>query len=109
MVRATLTSPSLPRGRRTTARARASRRESPGGEPRLSHVKLFMCFYFVTTALHALHVIVGLFLIAWVAVRAWLNEYSKENHNFVHGVGLYWHFVDLVWIFLYPTLYLLRH
>lgn len=82
---------------------------SPDGELRLSHVKLFMCFYFVTTALHALHVIVGLFLLTFVAIKATLNAYGRENHNFVHGVGLYWHFVDLVWIFLYPTLYLLRH
>lgn len=82
---------------------------APSGEQRLSHVKLFMCFYFVTTMLHALHVIIGLFLLAYVAATGWLNRISREQHNFVDGVGLYWHFVDLVWIFLYPTLYLLRH
>lgn len=82
---------------------------SPTGEERLSHVKLFMCFYFIATALHALHVIIGLCLLLFVIIKAKFNGFSRENNNFVHGVGLYWHFVDLVWIFLYPTLYLLRH
>lgn len=82
---------------------------SPDGQPRLSHVKLFMCFYFATTMLHAIHVIVGLFLLAFVSFAAWRKRYTRERHDFVDGVGLYWHFVDLVWIFLYPTLYLLRH
>lgn len=82
---------------------------SPDGVDRLSHVKMFMCFYFIATGLHALHVIVGLFLLGYVAVRAWRGAYTRDDHNFVDGVGLYWHFVDLVWIFLYPTLYLLRH
>ena len=82
---------------------------SPAGDARLSHVKLFMCFYFIATGLHALHVVVGLFLLAYVGLRAWRGAYTRDDHNFVDGVGLYWHFVDLVWIFLYPTLYLLRH
>ena len=82
---------------------------SPDGQPRLSHVKLFMCFYFATTLLHAIHVIVGLGLLAFVTFAAWRKQYTPDQHNFVDGVGLYWHFVDLVWIFLYPTLYLLRH
>lgn len=82
---------------------------SPDGQARLSHVKLFMCFYFATTMLHAIHVIVGLGLLAYVAFTGWRKRYTLEQHNFVDGVGLYWHFVDLVWIFLYPTLYLLRH
>lgn len=80
-----------------------------GSETRPAHVKLFMCFYFISTALHAVHVIVGIGLLGLVAVRARLGQFSKDDHNFVDGVGLYWHFVDLVWIFLYPTLYLLRH
>ena len=82
---------------------------SPDGVARMSHVKMFMCFYFAATGLHAVHVIVGLFLLAYVGLRAWWGTYTHDDHNFVDGVGLYWHFVDLVWIFLYPTLYLLRH
>lgn len=83
--------------------------QSPDGAARPSHVKLFMCFYFVTTLLHAVHVIVGLALLAYVAVVSQTARPGRVGQNFIEGVGLYWHFVDLVWIFLYPTLYLLRH
>ena len=41
------------------------------------------------------------------AVWAWRGAFTPENHNFIEGLGLYWHFVDIVWIFLFPLLYLL--
>jgi cytochrome c oxidase subunit 3 len=62
------------------------------------------------TGLHALHMIVGLGLLAFLVPKALRGEFSAENHNWVEGVGLYWHFVDIIWIFLFPLLYLLgRH
>jgi cytochrome c oxidase subunit 3 len=62
------------------------------------HLKLFFVLYFFTTLLHALHLFIGVFLVTLV---------PPENKEFTENVGLYWHFVDLVWIFLFPLLYLL--
>lgn len=70
----------------------------------------FFVLYFCMTGLHALHMIVGLGLLAFLVPKALRGEFSAENHNWVEGVGLYWHFVDVIWIFLFPLLYLLgRH
>jgi cytochrome c oxidase subunit 3 len=75
-----------------------------------SHAKLFFLFYFVLTGVHALHVLIGIVLLVVIAWRASAGAYSHENHNAVEVSGLYWHFVDIVWIFLFPLLYLLgRH
>ena len=78
--------------------------------PEGPEVQMFFNLYFAMTGLHALHMVVGIGLLLFVIVRAWQGAYSRENHNFVEGMGLYWHFVDIVWIFLFPLLYLLgRH
>jgi cytochrome c oxidase subunit 3 len=71
-------------------------------------VRLFMCFYFVMTAVHATHMLIGIGIFAVVAYNAWKERYSSEYYNPIEISGLYWHFVDLVWIYLFPTLYLLR-
>jgi cytochrome c oxidase subunit 3 len=71
------------------------------------HVEMFFNLYFAMTGLHALHMIVGMVILAIMAFSAWRGAYTPENHNFVEGMGLYWHFVDIVWIFLFPLLYLL--
>jgi cytochrome c oxidase subunit 3 len=71
--------------------------------------ELFICLYFAMTGLHALHMIVGVGLIAGTIAPAWLGWFTPENHNWVEGMGLYWHFVDIVWIFLFPLLYLVGH
>jgi len=84
-------------------------RAIPDGGTRGEHVELFIVIYFITTALHALHVLIGVILLLVLAIPASRGRFTPKYHNFVDGVGLYWHFVDLVWIFLYPTLYLLRH
>lgn len=68
--------------------------------------QMFFCFYFAMTGLHAAHMIVGIALLSGLLVPAYLGWFGAENHNFVEGLGLYWHFVDIVWIFLYPLLYL---
>lgn len=71
---------------------------------------LFFCLYFGMTGLHAIHMVVGMALLAGVGIAAWVGRFTPENHNFVEGMGLYWHFVDIVWIFLFPLLYLMgRH
>ena len=70
-------------------------------------VEMFFNLYFVMTGLHALHMVVGAGLLIALIYLAWRGRFSPENHNLVEGVGLYWHFVDIVWIFLFPLLYLL--
>ncbi len=73
-------------------------------------VLIFFWIYFVMTGLHALHMIVGLGLMAWLLWTAFRGHYTSEYYMPVEMSGLYWHFVDIVWIFLFPLLYLLgRH
>ncbi len=73
-------------------------------------VRIFFFIYFVMTGLHALHMIIGLGLMAWLLWKAWLGSYTADYYAPVEISGLYWHFVDIVWIFLFPLLYLLgRH
>lgn len=83
----------------------------PGGfftNTELKHPKshLFFSFYFVMTGLHGLHVIIGMGLIAWVLKRTMRGEFGPHYYTPVEMVGFYWHFVDLVWIYLFPLLYL---
>ena len=69
-------------------------------------VILFLTFYYIMTGLHALHMIVGLGLLLVLIVMASLRFFSPERYMGVELSGLYWHFVDIVWIFLLPLLYL---
>ena len=78
----------------------------PGPE-KAGSVEMFFNLYFLMTGLHALHMIIGIGILAVLAWLAWRGVFSPGNHNLVEGVGLYWHFVDIVWIFLFPLLYLL--
>lgn len=71
------------------------------------HLVLFFFLYFFMTALHALHLIVGLGLICWLLCHLKLPSWSEDHENLIENTGLYWHFVDLVWIFLFPFLYLI--
>ena len=73
--------------------------------PDRNGAQLFFVFYFFTTAIHGLHVIVGLGLVAWIILRA--REFTSSRHTAVLVVGLYWSFVDMVWIILYPLIYLI--
>ena len=73
-------------------------------------VRIFYYLYFVMTGLHALHMVVGLGLMTWLLITAWRGSYNEDYYMPVEMSGLYWHFVDIVWIFLFPLLYLLgRH
>jgi cytochrome c oxidase subunit 3 len=74
------------------------------------HVQLFYSLYFAMTGLHALHMIIGIGLLAWLVWAAARGRYDHGYNTPVDMVGLYWHFVDIVWIFLFPLLYLIgRH
>ena len=68
--------------------------------------QIFFSFYFALTGIHALHMVVGVGIMLWVAWMAKKKEFSTDYYNPVEIAGLYWHFVDIVWIFLYPLLYL---
>ena len=69
--------------------------------------EMFYSLYFCMTGLHALHMIVGLGIMTWLAITAWQKKYDGEYYTPVEVAGLYWHFVDIVWIFLFPLLYLI--
>ncbi len=82
--------------------------ECPAGEPcHPEQASIFFSLYFTMTGLHALHMIVGLGLLTYLLVPAWQGRFSAEWHNPMECIGLYWHFVDIVWIFLFPLLYLI--
>ncbi len=72
------------------------------------HVELFYSFYFAMTGIHAVHMIIGIALFMVILVRAARGRYSHEYYNPVEIMGLYWHFVDIVWVFLFPLLYLIE-
>jgi cytochrome c oxidase subunit 3 len=76
------------------------------GEP--ANVQVFFGIYFVMTGLHALHVIAGMAVIAWILRRSIRGDFGPEFFNPVDFTGLYWHLVDLIWIFLFPLLYLIH-
>lgn len=67
---------------------------------------LFFTLYFMMTGLHGLHVLLGMFAILWLMWRMNRGDFHEHNFGAVEFVGLYWHLVDLVWIFLFPVLYL---
>ena len=71
--------------------------------------ELFLFLYFAMTGLHAIHMTLGLSALTYLYFRARRNDFSKEYHSPVRVVGLYWHFVDIVWVFLYPMLYLINN
>lgn len=76
----------------------------------VKHVEMFYWIYFAMTGMHALHMIIGVGILSVILFFSWRGRYGPEYHNPVEISGLYWHFVDIVWIFLFPLLYLLgRH
>jgi cytochrome c oxidase subunit 3 len=74
--------------------------------PNAKAIHLFFSFYFVATGLHAIHLTIGIVVLAFVGHRAWRGEYSERYHAPITVAALYWHFVDLVWIFLFALIYL---
>jgi cytochrome c oxidase subunit 3 len=75
-------------------------------ELKIARAPTFFSVYFVMTGIHGLHVIIGMAVIYWLIRRAKRNEFGPTYFTPVEMTGLYWHFVDLVWIYLFPLLYL---
>lgn len=72
--------------------------------------QLFFSLYFTMTGLHALHMVVGMGIMLTLLLQAYAGRYTPEYYTPVDVGGLYWHFVDIIWIFLFPLLYLIgRH
>ncbi len=72
--------------------------------------KIFYFLYYTITGLHALHMIIGLSLLVWLMIRFKRDEFSREYYAPLEVTALYWHFIDIAWIFIYPLFYLLdRH
>ena len=74
--------------------------QNPGG------AEIFFWLYFAMTGLHAIHVTVGILLMLILATLAWRGKFVTGDYMPVEIAGLYWHFVDIVWIFFFPLLYL---
>ena len=70
-------------------------------------VQIFFLLYFFMTGMHALHMVIGVGLLTWLIVMAVKGRYGPRYYSPVENVGLYWHFVDIVWVFLFPLLYLI--
>ncbi len=80
------------------------------GPEDVKHTEMFFSLYFAMTGTHALHMIIGIAIMLFMIPLARRGYWDANNYNFVEGFGLYWHFVDIVWIFLFPLLYLIgRH
>jgi len=71
------------------------------------HLRSFLGIYFMMTAVHGLHVLVGIGVLAWIAIRNERGEFGPEYFTPVELSALYWHLVDLIWIYLFPLLYLI--
>lgn len=72
-----------------------------------SHEQIFFSLYFAMTGLHALHMIIGVGIFTFLTYYAWKGRYTPDYHTPVEIGGLYWHFVDIIWIYLFPLLYLI--
>ncbi len=71
-------------------------------------VELFFVFYFLMTGLHAVHMTVGIGLLTVMTIMAWKRKFSAQYYNPIEVCGLYWSFVDIVWIWLYPLFYVIH-
>ena len=69
--------------------------------------EIFFSLYFIMTGIHALHMVVGIVLMLIILTMAWKGRFTPDYYGPIEVSGLYWHFVDIVWIFLFPLLYLL--
>lgn len=74
------------------------------------HAQMFFVMYFCLTGLHGIHVLIGMGVIGWMMLRAMRNEFSAGWNTPIELTGLYWHLVDIIWIYLFPLIYLIhRH
>ncbi len=73
------------------------------------HTEIYFSLYWAMTGLHALHMIIGIGLVTWLVIAGMRGAFTPQYYSPVENVGLYWHFVDLIWIYLFPLLYLISH
>jgi cytochrome c oxidase subunit 3 len=71
------------------------------------HMQILLFLYYVMTGVHGLHLIIGIGLVGVMILRSRRNEFNPDYNSPIEVTGLYWHFVDIVWVFLYPLLYLI--
>jgi len=71
------------------------------------HTQVFYSLYFALTGMHALHMVIGVGIFSVITFMAWKGRFTPEYHTPLEIAGLYWHFVDIVWIYLFPLLYLI--
>jgi len=84
--------------------------EKPLAPDMATHTQIFFFLYFAMTGMHALHMIIGIAILGVMIFRARAGAYTTGHVTFVENFGLYWHFVDIIWIYLFPLLYLIsRH
>ena len=71
------------------------------------HTSMFLTLYFAMTGLHGVHVLVGIFIFIWLLIRATKGHFTPDYFGPIDYTALYWHLVDLIWIYLFPLLYLI--
>jgi cytochrome c oxidase subunit 3 len=76
--------------------------------PPPEHTNMFFTIYFAMTGLHGIHVLVGVLVFIWLTIRAFKNQFTPDYFGPIDYAALYWHIVDLIWIFLFPLLYLIH-
>ena len=85
-------------------------KEQPLSPDMAQHTEIYFFLYFAMTGMHAVHMIIGIVLLFWLIRRANRGDFSSGYVAPIENFGLYWHFVDIVWLFLFPLLYLInRH
>ena len=81
---------------------------STNAEDPTGHQFIFFSFYFMMTGLHGIHILIGILVLLWLLRRAIRGDFTSNYYTPVDLVGLYWHLVDVIWIYLFPLLYLIR-
>jgi hypothetical protein len=76
--------------------------------PPPEHTNMFFTIYFAMTGLHGIHVLIGVFIFIWLLIRAIKGHFTPDYFGPIDFAALYWHIVDLIWIFLFPLLYLIH-
>jgi cytochrome c oxidase subunit 3 len=101
--------PGAPAGGATApTEATAGKKAPPGAPARPRHVSVFFSIYFFMTGLHGVHVVAGIITWLWLLRRALRGEFGPQYFGAIDYAALYWHLVDLIWIYLFPLLYLIH-
>ena len=82
-------------------------KDQPLSADMASKTEMYFFLYFAMTGMHALHMVIGISILTFMIIRARSGAYTNGHVTYVENFGLYWHFVDIIWIFLYPLLYLI--